>query len=56
MNLVFVELWHAVDNDPGEGASEVDELMHGEGHDSSSEDIVLHVGIPGSPETLKDVE
>jgi hypothetical protein len=47
LDLVFVEVGHAVDDDPGEGAAEVDEFVHHEGHDSSREDVVLHVCVPG---------
>lgn len=47
LDLVFVEVGHAVDDDPGERATEVDEFVHHEGHDSCREDVVLHVGVPG---------
>ena len=47
LDLVFVEVGHAVDDDPREGAAEVDEFVHHEGHDSSREDVVLHVCVPG---------
>lgn len=30
--------------------------MHHKGHDTGSQDIVLHVGVPGSPQALSDVE
>lgn len=30
--------------------------MHNERHDSSCEDIILHVRVPGSPESLEDIE
>jgi len=30
--------------------------VHDETHDSGCEDIVLHVGVPTCPETLKDVQ
>lgn len=46
LNLVFVEVGHAVDDYPGEGAAEVDHLVHDERHDARREDIVLHVCVP----------
>lgn len=46
LELVFVEVRDAVDNDPGEGPSEVDDLVHDESHDASGEDVVLHPKIP----------
>lgn len=46
LDLVFVEVGHAVDDYPGEGTAEVDELVHGEGHDAGGEDVVLHVCVP----------
>lgn len=56
LNLVLVEVGNAVDNDPGKRAAEVDEFVHQKGHDTSGEDIVADVGIPGHPEFLKVVE
>lgn len=56
LDLVLVESWHAIDQDPRERASKVDSLVHGKGHDSRGKDIVLHISVPRSPETLKDVE
>lgn len=46
LNLVLVEVGDAVDDDPGETAAEVDNLVHAEAQDAGSEDIVLHVGVP----------
>jgi hypothetical protein len=47
LDLVFVEVGHAVDDDPGERAAEVDEFVHHEGHDAGCENVVLHVCVPG---------
>lgn len=46
LNLVFVEVGHAVDDNPGERAAKVDNFVHHEGHDSCREDVVLHVCVP----------
>lgn len=46
LDLVFVEVGDAVDDYPGEGTAEVDELVHDEGHDARGEDVVLHVCVP----------
>lgn len=46
LQLVLVEVGDATDDDPGETAAEVDCFVHDETHDSSREDVVLHVGIP----------
>ena len=44
-----MEVGDHADDDPWEGAAEVDHLVHDEGHDASGEDIVLHIGVPSSP-------
>ena len=46
LNLVLVEVGDPADYDPGDAAAEVDGLVHHKGHDSSREDIVLHVRVP----------
>lgn len=46
LNLVLVEIGDAVDDDPGDAASEVDKFVHDERHDSGGENIVLHICIP----------
>lgn len=56
LNLVFVKVGHAVNNHPRKRATEVDDFVHEEGHDSSGQDIVANEGVPGRPETLKVVE
>jgi hypothetical protein len=56
LDLVAVEVWYPIDDDPRKGATKVDDLVHDEGHDTGGEDIVLHVGIPGGPETLGGIE
>jgi len=43
---VFVEIGDVANDDPGETAAEVNSLVHHEAHDSSREDIILHVGVP----------
>lgn len=56
LDLVLVEVRYLVDEKPRQGTAKVYDFVHDEGHDSSGEYIVLHKGIPGRPETLKDVE
>lgn len=54
LQLVFVEVRNFVHDYERESSSEVDKLVHGEGHDTSSKDIVLHVGIPCCPHLLEN--
>ena len=56
LDLVLGEVWDVVEEDEGEGSAEVDNLVHGEGHYAGCEDIVSHVGVPGGPCALEDVE
>ena len=56
LDLVFPEHGQHVDYYPGQRATKVDGLVHDEGHDACSEDIVLHVGVPGHPHALGVVE
>lgn len=56
LDLVFVEVWYAVDNHPWKRTPKVYDLMHHKGHDPSSQNIVLQVRIPGSPHTLQEVQ
>lgn len=56
LNLVLVEVGYPVDDDPGQTAAEVDDLVHEEAHDAGGEDIVADVGVPRSPHTLEVVE
>lgn len=57
LNLVFVEERRkGVDDDPGDGATKIDHFVHHKGHDARGKHIVLHVGVPSSPELLKVVE
>lgn len=51
-----MEIRYLVHDDKGEGAAKIDKLMHSEGHDAGGKDIVLHVGIPGCPQTLSEVK
>jgi len=30
--------------------------MHHERHDASCQDVILHIGIPGGPESLRNVK
>ena len=49
LDLVPVEPWYHTDDDPGQGAAKVDDLVHGERHDAGGEDIVLHERVPRRP-------
>lgn len=46
LDLVLVEIGDAIDDDPWETASKVDEFVHDEAHDSGCKDIVLHELVP----------
>lgn len=46
LDLVFVEIGYLTHDDPGKTSTEIDHLVHDETHDTSSKDIVLHIGIP----------
>jgi hypothetical protein len=46
LNLVFVEIWDAIDDNPGKTPAKVYHLMHNKAHNAGGNDIVLHVGIP----------
>jgi len=56
LNLVFVEVGYGIDYNPGNAAAKIDGFVHDETEDSGREDIVLHVGIPTGPQSLKDVQ
>lgn len=56
LDLVLVEIGYAVNYNPRQRATEVDTLVHDEGHDAGCEDIVLHVGIPALNVMLVGVE
>lgn len=56
LDLVSLEETETVDEDPGQRTTEVDEFVHGEGHDAGGQNIVLHPGIPGGPELLGHIE
>jgi len=56
LNLVFLEVWDLVDDDPRQAAAKVDGLVHDEAHDTSGEHIIADVCIPGSPHALEVVE
>lgn len=56
LNLISIEILYTIDDHPGNRAAKVYELVHGEGHDSSCEHIVLHESVPCSPQTFEDIE
>lgn len=56
LNLVFPEVGDLVDDDPGQTAAEVDDLVHDEAHDTGGEHIVADVCVPRSPHALEVVE
>lgn len=56
LNFVFVEETQSIDEDPRKGATKVNELVHGEGHDTGSKDIILHPGVPSRPQSLGDIQ
>lgn len=56
LDLVLVEGGDGVDNDVGETAAEVDDLVHHEGHDTGGEGVILHIQVPSSPEALQYIE
>ena len=49
LDLVFVQEGEAVNDDPGQRAAKVNNLMHDKGHDAGGKDIVLHEGVPCRP-------
>ena len=56
LDLVLGEVRDVVEEDEGKGSAEVDDLVHGEGHYASGEDVVSHVGVPGGPGAFEDIE
>ena len=56
LDLVLGEEGDVVEEDKGDGAPEVNDFVHSEGHYPSREDVVGHVGVPRSPGTFEDVE
>lgn len=56
LNLPSLKVRDSITNHPWQAATKVDELMHDEGHDTGSEDIIRNPGVPGSPHLLEDVE
>lgn len=56
LKLVSVEEGDAVDDDPGNRASEVQSLVDDKGHDSCRKDVVAHPCVPGHPHLLEEVE
>ena len=56
LNLVSVEVWHAVYDRPWDRAPKIDSLVHNKRHDASCEDIILKIGVPGCPQAFKNVK
>lgn len=56
LNLVLLEVGNLVDDDPWQGAAEVDDLVHDEAHDTGGEHVVADVCVPRSPHALEVVE
>lgn len=56
LDFIFVKVRYSVDDHPWEGTPKVEQLMKHKRHDARSKDIILQVGIPGSPETLEEVQ
>ena len=56
--LYFVtpEKTQGVDKDPWQRPAKINQLVHSERHDASSQNIILHPGIPCGPESLGNVE
>ena len=56
LNLVLLEVWDLVDDEPWESAAKVDGLVHDEAHDTGGEHVVADVRVPRSPHALEEVE
>lgn len=56
LNLVLLEVGDVVNNHPWDASTKIDDLVHHERHDTCSEDIILHVLVPRSPQFLSSVE
>lgn len=52
LNFVSLEETQAIDENPRKRAAEVEQLMNGEGHYASGQDIILHPCIPCNPQSL----
>lgn len=46
LNLVLSEVRDGIDDDPRQGASEVDDLVHHERHDARRERVIVYVLVP----------
>jgi hypothetical protein len=51
-----MEVWNLINDNPWKRATEIDDFVHDEGHDTSGKHIVLHVCVPRSPKTLEDIQ
>lgn len=49
LNLPLPEVWYGVDDNPGEGPAEVNNLVHGEAHYACGKSIILPPQIPRLP-------
>jgi hypothetical protein len=56
LDLVAPEHGQTVDDDPGQRAAIVEDLVDDEGHDARGEDIVAHPRVPGQPHLLEVAE
>lgn len=56
LNLVLPEETKGVDDHPWQGATEINNFMHGKGHDTRCKHIILHVRIPSGPQPLQKVQ
>ena len=56
LDLVLLEVGDLICDHPWEAATEIDDLVHREGHDSCGEHVVLHVGIPCCPGLFEHIE
>ena len=52
LNFVSLEETQAIDENPRKRAAEVEQLVNGEGHYASGQDIILHPRIPCNPQSL----
>lgn len=54
--LVLVKVRDVSDDHPGQTSTKVEDLVHSKGHDTSRKDVILHVGIPSSPQLFEDIQ
>lgn len=56
LDLIILQETKAVYKNPRQRATKINNLMHQERHDTRSENIVLHPGIPRRPHPFHDVQ